>query len=300
MRGRPRAIALGLGIGWGITVLVTLTNMGTPVDAWCYYGFDPAQPWVADGCFMYSPPVAMVMNVVRDVMPFEAFTFLLRSAELLVLIAVAGPAIGLSLFIPAVAIELNAANVNLLIVAAVLIGFRYPWAWAFVVLTKITPGVGMLWFAVRREWRNLAIAMGATLALAIASGIAAPDLWRQYVAGLGNAPDSSPWQMWWRLPLAAIVVVWGARKDHRWALIVAVFLALPRWYFLSPVVLVGLFPLVRLPRPLPWSSWSVVLALPGRPAIPSVMRRPMRQRVPASSEARVAHGAFGIDRFRPL
>jgi hypothetical protein len=34
-------------------------------------------------------------------------------------------------------------------------------------------------------------------------------------------------------------------------MIVAVFLAMPRWYFLSPVILIGLFPLVRLPRPLP-------------------------------------------------
>jgi hypothetical protein len=56
----------------------------------------------------------------------------------------------------------------------------------------------------------------------------------------------------WRLPVAAIVVVWAARNDHRWALIVTLFLALPRWYYLSPVVLVGLFPLVRLPRPIQW------------------------------------------------
>ena len=47
------------------------------------------------------------------------------------------------------------------------------------------------------------------------------------------------------------MVIWGARNDHRWALMVAVFLAMPRWYYLSPVILVGLFPLVRLARPLP-------------------------------------------------
>ncbi len=262
MTARPRSIALGLGIGWAVVVLISLTQMGTPVDAQCYYQFDPAQPWTADGCFLYSPPVAMVMDVIRSVMPFEAFTFLLRSLEMLVLITVAGPAVGLALFIPAVATELNAANVNLLIVGAVLIGFRYPWAWAFIVLTKVTPGVGMLWFAVRREWRNFAIAMGATLAIAIASRLAAPELWHQYFGALATAPDTSICQIWWRLPIAAVVVVWGARNEHRWALIVAVFLALPRWYFLSPVVLVGLFPLVQLPRPLPWSIGRVIPALP--------------------------------------
>jgi len=242
--------------------------MGNPVDSWCYYGFDQANPWNPDGCFLYSPPVAQFMSVVAGVMPFEVFTFLLRAVEMLVLIAVAGPAVGLALFIPAVAIELNAANINLLIVGAVLVGFRYPWAWAFVVLTKVTPGVGILWFAVRREWRSFTIALGATLAFAILSRSASPNLWQQYFAGLSTEGDGSIFLIWWRLPLAAIVVVWGARKNHRWALMVAVFLALPRWYFLSPVVLVGLFPLVRLPRPLPWPAFHLrPLARPVTPPL---------------------------------
>jgi len=292
MRGGFRTIALGAGIGWAVVVLVTLTQAGNPVDAWCYYGADPADPYRLDQCFMYSPPVALVMDGVRAAMPFEAFAFLLRAAELVVLIAVTGPALGLALLIPAVAIELNAANINLLIVGAVLIGFRYPWAWAFVALTKVTPGVGMLWFAVRREWRNFAIALIATGAIALGSWLVAPELWRGYLAGLGGSPDSSIWLIWWRLPLAALVVVWGARNDHRWALIVAVFLAMPRWYFLSPVILVGLFPLVRLPRPLP------------RPTL-AALRTPIRLRparsartVPAAA-ARTASGAASMGRARP-
>ena len=253
MSVRPRTIGIGIGIGigWAVVVIVTLTTTGNPVDAWCYYGFDRTNPWNPDGCFLYSPPVAQFMGAIAGVMPFEVFTFLLRAVELLVLVAVAGPAVGLALFIPAVAIELNAANVNLLIVGAVLLGFRHPWAWAFVVLTKLTPGIGLLWFAVRREWRSFSIALGATLVLAIMSLITSPNLWQQYFEGLNTEGDGSVFLIWWRLPLAAVVVVWGARSNRRWALIVAVFLALPRWYFLSPVVLVGLFPLVRLPRPLP-------------------------------------------------
>ncbi len=254
-----RAIGLGLGIGLAVAVLVTLTQSGRPVDAWCYYGFDPANPWTADGCFLYSPPVAMLMTAIKAVMPFATFTLLLRAAEMLVLIRLAGPAVGLALFVPSVAIELTAANINLLIVAAVLIGFRHPWAWAFVALTKITPGIGMLWFAVRREWRNFATAAGATLAIALVSRLIAPDLWHQYFGALAAEPDSSIWHIGWRLPLAALVVVWGARNDHRWALIVAVVLALPRWYFLSPVVLVGLFAVVQLPRPLPWAGVAPVV-----------------------------------------
>jgi hypothetical protein len=251
---RPRAAFIGTGIGLAIAVLVILTRSGSPVDAGCYYQFDAADPWNRDGCFLYSPPVEMLMVAIRGVMPFEAFTFLLRSAELLVLGLVAGPALPFALFIPSVAIELNAANINLLVVAAVLVGFRAPWMWAFVVLTKVTPGMGMLWFAVRREWRPFLIATGATAAIVAISWVVSPHLWDAYITSLRGEPDSSVWQIWWRLPLAAIIVVWGARGDHRWALMVAVFIAMPRWYFLSPVVLVGLFALVRLPRPLPWAQ----------------------------------------------
>ncbi len=240
-----------VGIGLAIAVLVTLTRSGKPVDAWCYYGFDATRPWDPDGCFLYSPPLATGMEAIRAVLPFEIFTLVLRAAELLVLVVIAGPAIPLLLFIPAVAIELNAANVNILIVGAALLGFRWPWTWAFVILTKVTPGVGVLWFAARREWRSFGIALGATLAVVVASRLAAPWMWHEYFIALGTTGDASIFQIWWRLPIAAMVVVWGARNNHRWALIVAVFLALPRWYYLSPVVLVGLFATVRLPRPLP-------------------------------------------------
>ena len=281
---RARSIAVGLGVGWAVAVLVTLSRTGNPVDAWCYYGFDPANPWNPDGCFLYSPPVALVMDAIRSVMPFDVFYTLLRVAEMAVLIAVTGPAVWLVLFIPAVAIELNAVNVNLLIVGAVLIGFRYPWAWAFIILTKVTPGVGLLWFAVRREWRHLAIALAATLGFAAASVLLAPELWRQYLAGLGVTGDSSAFVIGWRLPLAALLVVWGARGNHRWVLMVAVFLALPRWYYLSPVILVGLFPLVRLARPLrlPALGWLPRTTRPGRPQTAATTSDGLTVRAPSS------------------
>ena len=65
-------------------------------------------------------------------------------------------------------------NVQPLLAAAVVIGFRWPAAWAFVILTKIAPGIGLLWFAFRREWRNLGIALAATAIIAAVSFVVAP------------------------------------------------------------------------------------------------------------------------------
>ena len=251
-----KTIALGLGLGWAVVILIFYTRTtGSPVDAACYYEVVPAGPWDPSKCFLYSPPIAQLMLVTQTVIPFDVFYTTLRVLEMIVLAVVAGPAIGPALLIPAVAIEINATNINLLLVAAVLLGFRYPWTWAFVILTKVTPGIGLLWFAVRREWRHLAIALAATMVIAGVSVVLAPWMWGDYVQALAAAPDDSPYRIWWRLPIAATVVVWGARRDHRWTVIVAVFLAMPRWYFLTPVILVGLFPLVRFPRPLLWMRW---------------------------------------------
>ena len=46
------------------------------------------------------------------------------------------------LALPPVALELYHGNIHLWIAAAIVLGFRYPWTWAFVLLTKVTPGVG--------------------------------------------------------------------------------------------------------------------------------------------------------------
>jgi hypothetical protein len=266
MGKRTTHLALGLGLGWAVTMLIALTiSGGQPVDAWCYYGFDVADPWDQGHCFLYTPPIAQTMLVLQAILPFEAFVVVVRVAEMIALALLAGPAIGPALFIPAVAIEINAANINLLLVGAVLLGFRFPAAWAFVVLTKVTPGIGLLWFAVRREWRHLGIAAAATAGVAVLSFVVAPWMWPAYLQTLTTEGDSSIFLLWWRLPLAAALVMWGAKTNRRWTMVVAVFLAMPRWYYLTPVILVGLFAVVRLPRPLPFLGWR----LAGRAAQPA-------------------------------
>ena len=89
----------------------------------------------------------------------------------------------LLVFVP-VLFEFYLGNVHLLLALAVVLGFRWPATWAFVLLTKITPGIGLWWFVVRREWRPLAIALGVTAAIVTAGLMVAPGAWRDWYVSL--------------------------------------------------------------------------------------------------------------------
>ncbi len=45
--------------------------------------------------------------------------------------------------------ELVVGNIYILLAVAAVVGIGKPAAWSFPILTKVTPGVGLLWFAAR-------------------------------------------------------------------------------------------------------------------------------------------------------
>ena len=108
-------------------------------------------------------------------------------------------------------------------------GFRHPWTWSFVLLTKVTPAVGLLWFVVRREWRKLGIALGASAALAALSVVFWGDQWPGYIALIttGKAPAVWPYYLtlYQRLPFAILLVVIGAWRNWKWTVPAASCLA---------------------------------------------------------------------------
>jgi Glycosyltransferase family 87 len=170
------------------------------------------------------------------------------------LVAIGGPWAILIALIPPVLIELQAGNIHLLLALAVGLGLRYPSTWAFVLLTKPTLGVGLLWFVARREWRNLMIALGSTAAVALISFVLAPSAWSAWLdalaanAGRPISPDYSgvihiPLLV--RLPIAAALVLWGARTDRPWVLAVASTLALPILWINGLAVLLAIPMLMR-------------------------------------------------------
>ena len=184
-------------------------------------------------------------------LPFEWFTALVRGAELASLLFLVGPLSVLAVFLPPVAAEVNAANINLILAVTMVLGFRWPALWSLPLLTKPSLGVGLLWFVVRGEWRKLSVALGVTSALAICSFLVAPHLWMEYIAFLANGTPHTgdwpfPYPIWARMPIAIALVAWGAKTNRPWTVVAAAFIALPRLYFLSPAMLLGIIPLLRV------------------------------------------------------
>jgi hypothetical protein len=147
------------------------------------------------------------------------------------------------------AMEIAGGNISLLLTLAIVAGFRWPWTWAFVILTKITPGVGLLWFVLRREWRQLAIALGATAAVVAVSYLLMPGAWRDWIAllaantGKGGTWAAVPIPLWIRLPIGVALIAWGAPRNQRWVVPVGAMLALPALWYGSLSMVLGVIPL---------------------------------------------------------
>ena len=213
------------------------------VDARAYWGIDLAHPYVGSGLgdvstYLYSPAFAQVMAPL-SLLPFPVFDALwtvLLVATLAWLVR-PWPWAVLILFLP-ISYELFVGNVHFLIAAAIVLGFRRPAAWAFPILTKITPGVGLLWFVVRREWRALAIAIGVTTGVVLVSFVLSPSAWADWTAFLIASPGRSE-MLVVRLVVAALLVAFGAATGRRWLVPVAVWLSLPVVWINSWVILLA-------------------------------------------------------------
>ena len=128
---------------------------------------------------------------------------------------------------------------------------RYPASWSFILLTKITPGVGLIWFAVRREWRSLAIALVATVAVVGVSFVLAPWLWSDFIEASRTQVDATvnvprqaaPIALPLRLVVAALLVAWAGRTDRAWVVPIAAGLAVPFLWWNAFAVMVAAVPL---------------------------------------------------------
>lgn len=219
-------------------------------DAFAYWRLDIENPYSqaagAFGAFTYTPVAARLLAPV-SLLPWPVFLWLWLAVLVATVVWLGWRQTLLVLAFPPVAVELYHGNIHVLMAAAIALGFRYPAAWAFVLLTKVTPGIGLLWFAVRREWRPLGIALGATAALTAISLVVDARLWELWLNGAilrvaqeGVGQPTLPIPLALRLPAAAVLVAWGGLTDRRWTVPAAATLALPVPWFSGLAILAAL------------------------------------------------------------
>jgi hypothetical protein len=153
--------------------------------------------------------------------------------------------------------DIAAGNVWCLFAVTLVLGFRRPALWAIPLLTKVTPVLGPVWFAARREWRKLGVWFGTVFVVVALSALLQPHLWNGWFKLLLH-PEShrtatggdwqpllylhGPWLLAFELPIAVAITVYAARTNRPWLVAVAMVLA-------NPVLTSdGLVVLAALPR----------------------------------------------------
>jgi Glycosyltransferase family 87 len=237
-----RAVRDGLAIAGLLFAVYLFVVVGPQAgtvgfDAFSYWHLDIAHPYQhavgSLGAFPYTPVAARLFWLASG-LAWVDFLWLWMAILVATVIWLGWRQTLLVLAFPPVALELYHGNIQLLIAAAIALGFRYPAAWAFVLLTKVTPGVGLVWFAVRREWKRLGIALAVTGVILAVSLAIDGRIWGEWINGevlpgtengVGQPNLAIPLLL--RLPAAAALVAWGGLTNRRWTVPAGAALALP-------------------------------------------------------------------------
>jgi hypothetical protein len=257
--GRPvvvRAIRDGLSIAGVLLLIVTFTTGGSPgYDFFAYWSVDPAHPYAVKegfGAFHYAPPLVWLVGPLKLV-PWPLAYWLWFAMLFAVLVWLARDWSLAWLAFPPVSVELYHGNIHLLIAAALVLSMRWPVAYAFLVLSKVGPGVTAIWWVVRREWRHLAIGLGSAAIVVAISFAVSPSTWFAWVEHISSESNQAfnliPVPLLIRLPIAAVVAVVAGLTNRAWLLPFAAVLALPLLWVHGLAILVAITPLRRARPP---------------------------------------------------
>jgi hypothetical protein len=259
-RARTIRLTLGvLGVVWAVYILTRPWGI-LGYDAFAYWSVDPSDLYrlssqqVEAGAWRYSPVAAQIIDPL-GLLSWPVFLVLWIAVMLGALTWVAGPWAPALLLLPPVTTELYFGNIDLILAAAIVAGFRWPAAWAVIVLTKPTAGIALLWFVARGEWRRLGVAIGATALIALPSLILTAPLWLDWVREMTTVAsglrDSGSIVV--RLAIAALLALVAGRREVPELVPVAVLVALPYPDLKTASVLVAIVPLLarRLVQPRP-------------------------------------------------
>lgn len=252
--------------GWALLWLGGIFYLFIASFAWRReLGFDSHAYWAAwhhspmygerpnhQDAYLYSPVFAQLVWPLT-LLPWPVFLTLWTVAGLVAfawLLWPLGARLGLPLFLFCIP-QAVVGNIWPFFAIVVVLGFRRPGLWTFPLLTKVTSGMGIVWFAARREWRPLFRIVTVTGVLVAASVAVSPGLWAGWLhlltgGGSAHAPAAGAYDvpLVYRLPPAVFLAVYAARKRRPGLLAAAVGLGSPvfalSWLFSNAFVLVAL------------------------------------------------------------
>lgn len=238
-------VVFGIGALYCIAAIAGLTYFPdplagiVPVDSRIFWTADPYTT-VHD---RYSPAFYLLISPLQ-LLPWEAFLVVWTGLHLAA-VAWLGPWTILLAFD-----DVIRGNINTFLAVAVVLAVRHgqAWAWAGVLLTKVTPGVGVLYHVGRRQWRAVGIAVGATLGIVVLTWPFGP--WPEWIDVLRSGPGTYP-TVNFIAPLAVRIAI-GA----------VLCLAAARWVWLLPIGMI-----VAMPGILP-SSLALLAAIPRLMRVP--------------------------------
>jgi hypothetical protein len=247
------AVALLVLVGYAVYFITVGAHAG---DAHAYWAANIADPYTTavnqDDAYLYAPAFVQAISPLQ-LLPWEAFWVVWTVLNLAILAWVVGPVLAVVVLLPGayspVWVNLWYGNIAIMMAAALVLVFRFPAAWSFLILTKVTPGVGMAWFAARREWRHLRTATLVTLAIIAVSFVITPQAWLDWPRHLaesssrGDVFELPP--LWIRVVGAVALAGIGGHCSARWTVPLAALVAQPVFWFTGFSMLIAWLGLLR-------------------------------------------------------
>jgi hypothetical protein len=198
-------------------------------------------PWGDYEAYVYSPAFAQLLWPFT-LLPWPVFAAGWTIASIGCLFWMRVPWM---LAFPGVIDDILRGNIHVFLAASIVLALRFPAAWAFGILTKVTPAIGLVWHMVRADWRAVAVALGVTGVIVGVSFVLSADLWLEWFGLLAENADATarirviPLPLIVRLPIAALLIAYGARTDRAWLVPIGVMIGLPNVWTSSTALLAG-------------------------------------------------------------
>jgi Glycosyltransferase family 87 len=183
---RVNVVALSLlaAVGASMLGVIIATFWLTPGDDLAY--------WIAGHRLVTGQPIYVPADIA-----FEPFAYHypppLAQVLALALWELAGRTmlkmLALIAFIP-MTVAVRSENLEIFMAIGIVLGLqRWPWLFTVGALTKVSPGLGIVYLALQRRWRDVAVSVLVGVTITGASLVLAPDLWRAWLDAISGRAD---------------------------------------------------------------------------------------------------------------